>query len=177
VKIALKIAAGILVVVLLAVIGLRIFGPGPRNNKPGFWLKGEAVTTPVTDWSFTDAYQTIQIQTHPWYLIPHSVTATCVSYNGNFYLTSNYNGGRQYPHGRRWNEDIARDPRVRMNIGGKLYDGVVTYLVTDPAEEGAVVEAKIKKYPPYGNYIAPNRKPPADTQVILLRVVSAQTSS
>ena len=172
-KIAAKILGAVLLLVLLAVVGLRLFGPGPRNNKPGFWLKGgDLVTAPVSDWSFTDQYQTIQIQTHPWYWIPHSVTVTCVSYNGQFYLTSNYNGGRRYPNGRRWNQDIARDPHVRMKIGDKLYDGVVTYLVTDPSEEAAVVQAKIKKYPPYGNYIAPKRKPPADTQVILLRVVS-----
>ncbi len=173
-KLVWKILAGLVVVVLVAVIGLRIFGPGPRNNKPGFWLKGgEVVAAPVSDWSFTDQYQTIQIQTNPWYLIPHSVTVTCVSYQGNFYLTSNYNGGRKYPHGRRWTEDIARDPHVRMKIGDKLYDGVVSYLVTDPAEETAVSQAKVKKYPPYGNFIAPNRKPPADTQVVLLRVVSS----
>jgi hypothetical protein len=173
VKIAVKVLSGIVIIVVLAVLGLRIFGPGPRNNKPGFWLKGDFVTTPVTDWSFTDQYQTIQLQTHPWYLIPHSVTVTCISYHGQFYLTSNYNGGRQYPMGRRWNKDVARDPHVRMKIGNDLYDGVVSYLVTDPAEQVAVVQAKIKKYPPYGNYIAPNRKPPADTQVILLRVVSS----
>jgi hypothetical protein len=173
VKTAGKILAGVVVVLVLAVIGLRLFAPGPRNNKPGFWLKGNVVTTPVADWSFTDRYQTIELQTRTWYLIPHSVTVTCVSYNGQFYLTSNYPGGRKYPSGRSWNQNVARDPHIRLKIGDNLYDAVVSYLVNDPTEEATVSAAKVKKYPPYGNFIAPNRKPAPDTQVILLRVISS----
>jgi hypothetical protein len=40
---------------------------------PGrLWLKGDVQSFPV-DWTFADKYQTIMIETHPWYLIPHSV--------------------------------------------------------------------------------------------------------
>ena len=172
-KIVLRILGGIVAVLILTLIVLRVHGYPPRNNHPGLWLTGDLVKTPVTDWSFMEQYQTIEIQTNTWYMIPHSVTATCASYNGQLYLTSNYPAGRKYPEGRSWNRNIARDPRVRLKIGDKLYDVVVKYLVTDPTEEEVVSAAKVKKYPPYGNFIAPNRKPAPGTQVILLRVVSA----
>jgi hypothetical protein len=39
--------------VLLLVVE-RITGFEPNTRRPGLWLKGELVTTPVADWSFTD---------------------------------------------------------------------------------------------------------------------------
>lgn len=46
----------------------------PKDRRPGLWLSGDAVTAPVTDWSFSDAFQEIQLETKTWYLVPHSVT-------------------------------------------------------------------------------------------------------
>jgi hypothetical protein len=167
-----KIIGGILLFLVVALVVLRIVSVQPRNNKPGLWLKGDLVTRAVTDWSFTDKYPTIEVQTRTWYMIPHSVTVTCISANGQLYLTSGYRAGLQYPNGRGWNANVARDPHVRLKIGNQLYDGVVTYLVTDPAETAVVTEAKVKKYPPYGNFINPNRKPAPDATTVLLRVIS-----
>jgi hypothetical protein len=105
---------------------------------PGLWLKGKAVTTPVTDWSFTDNIPQIKIQTQTPFLLPHSVTIWCAEYNGNLYVTSH--------SGRLWVEDIIRDPRVRLKIADQVFDRTLS-VVDDPAEKAAVLQAKGKKYP------------------------------
>jgi hypothetical protein len=142
----LKVIGAILVCVVLLLLVLRITGFEPYGGTPGFWLKGQVVTTPVDDWSFTDKIQTIEVQTNTWYLIPHSVHTNCVAYNGHLYLTSVYRAGLTYPNGRNWNANVARDPHVRLKIGDQLYDRRLSY-VTDPAEKAAVIQAKAKKYP------------------------------
>ncbi len=141
-----KVIGVILVCLILPLVVARINGLEPTLQRPGLWLKGELVTAPVADWSFTDNIPLIQIQTHTRYWLPHSVTINCVSHQGKLYLYSYYAPGLTYPHGRRWNEDVARDPRVRLKIGDKLYDRTLA-LATDPAEQEAVREATSKKYP------------------------------
>ena len=130
--------------VLLAT--LRIVGLDPRERRPGLWLTGELVTTPVTDWAFTDAYPTIFVQTRSWYGLPHSVTTTCIAHNGQLYLTSVYRPGGQFPRDRLWNRNVVRDPHVRLKIGNRVFDRTVV-LVTDPAEKDGVLATKAKKYP------------------------------
>ncbi len=145
-KTLLRAVGVILVCLVLMLAAARINGLEPTTRRPGLWLKGELVTTPVANWSFTDNIPLIQVQTNTWYLIPHSVTINCISYQGKLYLYSYYAAGLTYPHGRRWNEDVARDPHVRLKIGNKLYDRTLA-LATDPAEQEAVREATSKKYP------------------------------
>src|ERR1700686_1061125 len=141
-----KIVGATLICLVLLLAMLSITGFEPRERTPGLWLKGNIVTTPVADWSFTDKYPTVKVQTRTWYLLPHSVTTYCVAYNGQLYLTSVYPAGVEYPHGRSWNENVARDPHVRIKIGDQLYDRTLSY-VTDPAEKAGVFQAKRKKYP------------------------------
>src|SRR6202049_338661 len=145
-KTLLKVLGVIVVCLALLLIAARINGFEPNARRPGLWLKGDLVTTPVTDWSFTDNIETVNVQTSTWYLLPHSVTTYCVAYNGQLYLTSVYRAGLTYPHGRSWNENVVRDPHVRIKIGDRFYDPTLSY-VTDPAERAAVIEAKRKKYP------------------------------
>ena len=124
---------------------LRLVGLEPRERTPGLWLTGEVVTAPVPDWSFTDQYPTIAVQTRSWYGLPHSVTVTCTALDGRLYLTSNYPPDLEFPR-RRWNANVMRDPRVRLKIGPRVYDATLA-LVTDPAEKDAVLAAKARKYP------------------------------
>jgi hypothetical protein len=156
-KTLLKIASGIVVCVALLLVILRFTGfepgacPDPGASwtcrVPGLWLRGNLVTTPVTDWSFTDQYQNAKLQTTGPFGIPHSIGTYLVSYNGQLYLTSVYAPGLPpYPHGRRWNENVARDPHVRIKIGDNLYDRTLVYL-TDPDERAAIIQNKRKKYP------------------------------
>jgi len=140
---------GSTVIVLLAVLLLLSFtgfepkGCPPTDRSlsctmPGLWLKGEPVTTPVTDWSFTDNIPQIKIQTQTRFLLPHSVTIWCAVYNGNLYVTSY--------RGRQWVENIVRDPHVRLKIADKVFDRTLS-MVNDPVEKAGVLQAKGRKYP------------------------------
>jgi hypothetical protein len=140
------VAGAVVACVLLALVALRVLGLDPRERRPGLWLTGQSVTTPVTDWSFTDQFQTIYVQTRAWYGLPHSVTTTVTAYNGHLYLTSVYRPGMRFPDDRLWNKSVLRDPHVRLKIGDRVFDGTAA-LVTDAAEKDAVLDAKAKKYP------------------------------
>jgi hypothetical protein len=146
VKTLLRIIGAILILAVVTLVILRITGLNPNGRRAGLWLTGNLVTGPVSDWSFTDQVQVVELETHPWYLIPHSVTIFCVNHNGHLYLSSIVAPGvPSYPHSRRWNEAVAHDPHVRIKIGNNLYDRTLTY-VTDPVEEAGEVQAEKKKY-------------------------------
>lgn len=141
------VAGSVLVVgLVLAIVVLRVAGLDPKERRSGLWLSGHLVTTPVTDWSFTDKYPTIFVETRTWYGIPHSVTTSCVSHDGRLYLTSVYREGAQFPGDKFWNRNMVRDPHVRLKIGNQLYDRTLS-LITDAAERQAVLQSKQKKYP------------------------------
>ncbi len=142
---------------------------------PGLWLKGDLVTTPVSDWSFVDQYPEIRIQTQSKYLLPLSVTTYCMTNNGQLYVEATYqkrgNEYPKFPHGRVWNENVYRDPHVRLKIGDQLYDRTLV-LVTDPAEQEAAIKAKAAKYIPgakknWGDW----KVPPPEAPQIVYRVV------
>jgi hypothetical protein len=158
-----RFGGSLVVVLLLLLVTLRATGFEPRAcpnagaswtcQTPGLWLRGDPITTPVTDWSFTDAVPTIKVQTQSPWLLPYSVAAWCATYNGNLYVTSY--------RGRRWTEDIISNPRVRLKIGDRLFERDMM-MVTDPAEKAAVIQAKAKKYPSW--------KPPTVEAATVFRV-------
>jgi hypothetical protein len=148
-KIVRRVIIAVVVVVVLAVIALRITGLDPKDRRPGLWLAGTVATTPVSDWSFTDKIQVIQLQTHTPYGLPHSVNIWCVTYNGQLYLHAGMPAGAPFPGNKAWAANVIHDPRVRLKIDGRLYDGVATQ-VTDQAEIAALNLATSKKYPPLG---------------------------
>jgi hypothetical protein len=156
-----KIVGCIVVVLVVALVALRVVGLDPHERRPGLWLEGDLVTTPVNDWAFTDKFPTIYIQTRSWYLLPHSVTITCVAHDGRLYLTSVFREGSSFPEGKRWTSNVMRDPHVRLKIGNQLFDETVS-LVTDPAERAAVLESKARKYP--------QQRVPQTSSVYLFRV-------
>ena len=131
---------------VVALVVLSVIGLDPRERRPGLWLRGQLVSAPVTDWSFTDKYPNVFVQTRSWYGLPHSVTTTLTAHGSRIYLTSVYRPGAQFPRDRLWNQNVLRDPRVRLKIGEQVFDRRVT-LVTDPAEKGAVLVTKARKYP------------------------------
>ncbi len=139
----------LLLFLVLALITLPIVGLEPQDRRPGLWIKGELVTTPITDWSFTDQFEEIYLETRTWYLIPHSVTISCTAHDDRLYLTSTYSQGGDFPS-RFWNKNVMRDPRVRLRIGNQLFERTLS-LVTDVAEKKAVLESKKKKNPRWKN--------------------------
>jgi hypothetical protein len=153
-------SAGIVVVVCLAAtLVVRQVGLEPRGHRPGLWIRGEVVTAPVADWSFTDTYETILVETRSWYGLPHSVTVACTAYQGRLYVGSSYGPGVEFPQARRWNRNVMRDPRVRLKVGDRIYERTLTP-VTDAAEREAVLAANVRKYP----------RPAAIERIHLLRV-------
>jgi len=141
-----KIPGAAAVCLILLLVALRITGFEPHDRTPGLWLKGNLVSTPVADWTFANQYSNLKLQTQAWYLLPHSVTINFIAYNGQLYLASFYPEGVPYPHGRSWNENVARNPHVRIKIGDALYDRTLSY-VADPAEKAGMLQAFGKKYP------------------------------
>lgn len=109
--------------------------------RPGLWLKGEVVSTPITDWSFINTVQhpgrsinTVLVETRTPYFIPHSVRTIPTVRNGQFYLRSHQDRmDVQFPKDKSWTSNVARDPRVRIKIGDKLYEATLV-LVTDRAQ-------------------------------------------
>jgi hypothetical protein len=148
-KILLKVVGAIVACVILALVVLSITGLDAKQHRAGLWLKGDVQNFPA-DWMFADKYQTIMVETHPWYLIPHSVNIFFVTSQGNLYLHADY-GPPQYapgtfPSGKSWTAAVARNPKVRLKLGNQVFDGKA-FLVTDKAEIDALFEAQLKKYP------------------------------
>lgn len=148
---------GLLLVAVLIVgtlLTLRITGLPPghpsaeeylnasRSARPGLWLKGEVVKEAVTNWDWVDQYSdafaenATELETRTWYGIPHSVTVLLVPRGDKLYLQSSaqtFRLNREFPNGKAWWRNVERDPRVRMKIGGKIYEMTVV-LVQDRAE-------------------------------------------
>jgi len=113
-------------------------GPwGPRGVIAGGPFLGAARPTPA-DWSFTDQQPLIAIETRGrWFR--HSVTILCVSSDGKLYVMA-----RHAPT-KRWVQDVVADPRVRLRIGGAIYEGRAVRI--DAAQDDSpVARAFLRKY-------------------------------
>ena len=150
----LKLGIGLIVVIAaLLLLTLRVTGLEPQYldlnqlrahhmiARPGLWLKGEVVTTPVTDWSFVNdvphpgrSLNTVLVETRTPYFIPHSVRTLPSVRDGQLYIRSHQDRmDVNFPYDKTWTADVARDPRVRIKIGDKLYQATLV-LVSDRAE-------------------------------------------
>ena len=140
----------LIVIALFTILSLLIVGYEPQDQSPGLWLTGELATEPVADWSFTEQHGEIFVQTRSPWLIPHSVTTYCATYNDSFYLFSAYYGGGDFPDLRRWNKNVVRDPRVRLKIGDQLFDQTLSY-IDDESIRMPVHQAFVDKYPQWAS--------------------------
>ena len=161
-----KVGIAVIVAILaLTLLTLRVTGLEPQyldldqlraHNmiaRPGLWLKGEVVTTPVTDWSFVDKVEhpgrsinTVLVETRTPYFIPHSVRTIPSVRDGRLYIRSHQDRmDLQFPHDKTWTADVARDPRVRIKIGDKLYEATMV-LVADRAQAIAVLGRNPETY-------------------------------
>jgi len=144
--------AGVIIAGTLSVLRFTGLPPGHpsaadymtagRSARPGLWLKGEVVREEVTNWDwvkqFSDAFAEngTELETRTWYGIPHSVTVLLVPRGEELYLMSSaqtFRLDREFPYGKTWWRNVERDPRVRLKIGGKIYEMTVA-LVRDRAE-------------------------------------------
>ena len=146
------------------------FANSGRTAWPGLWLKGEVVREPVTNWDWVREVNdpvrgnSIMLETRTWYGIPHSVTTVCASHEGKLYVPSVYSEGGVFPEARFWNRNIARDPRVRVQLGERIYSRRAL-LVSEAAERAGVLEAFATKYPFWRNMLG---KPEAERPTLVL---------
>lgn len=134
-------------------VGLTRSFVGLYRGDLGLWLTGDVVTTPVGDWSFTDAVPTVRIQTRTWYLIPHFVRTDIARNDKQLYLCSEYFAPApgqpdlrdHFPQARFWNRMVVRDPRIRVKIGDRLF-AMRAYPLTDPIEIAMARQAFLTKY-------------------------------
>ena len=154
---ALRIGSLVLVaLVVVTLLTLRVTGLEPayvdpsseefaksgRTTRPGLWLTGEVVHQPVTNWDWVNKVNdpirknTIMLETRTWYGIPHSVTINIIGRGDKLYVQGSERDFRlkkAFPYSKAWWTNIERDPRVRMKIGGKIYEMTVV-LINDRAE-------------------------------------------
>jgi oligopeptidase A len=142
-KVASYVGRGLLV--LMALVALGLLGAcAPSDRRPGAWLSGEVAPTPAS-WDFTDDHQEIFVETATWYGIPHSVTTVVAVADGRLYVPSIYREPAEFPGTKFWNKNIARDPEVRLQIGGFIYE-LTARPVTDDLEFQRAFEALAGKY-------------------------------
>ena len=112
-----------------------------RSARPGLWLAGDVVSEAVTNWDWVNQYgdafaeDATELETRTWYGIPHSVTVLLVPRGNKLYLQSSaqtFRLNREFPYGKAWWRNVERDPRVRLKIGGKIYEMTVV-LIQDRA--------------------------------------------
>jgi hypothetical protein len=131
--------------IAILLVGLATGCLDPKDRRPGLRLSGEVVTEAIDDWSFSDEFQEIYLETRTWYVIPHSVTTVCAALGEKLYLPTIYYGGGEWPD-KVWNANVASDPRVRLEMGGKIYERDAA-VVEDPAEFQIALQALAAKYP------------------------------
>jgi len=155
----LKVGAILILVILgVTLVTLRFTGLEPEYldldqlrahhmiARPGLWLKGEVVTAPVTDWSFVNevphpgrSINTVLVETRTPYFIPHSVRTMPFVRDGVLYIRSHQDRmDVQFPRDKSWTNNVARDPRVQIKIGDKLYEATMV-LVADRTQAIALL--------------------------------------
>lgn len=126
---AVRAGAGVLALVVLAACE-------PLWVIPGGALAGDE-SAPPGDWSFTDAVDTVQVETRP--ADPYSVNVWGVAVGGHFYVAASRGG--ESP----WARAMDDDGLVRLRVGGAVYP-LRASRVEDEAELGVVSEAYVRKY-------------------------------
>ena len=118
------------------------FAKSGRTTRPGLWLAGEVVHEPVTNWDWVNTVNdpikknTIELETRTWYGIPHSVRINIIGRGDKLYVQGSERDFRlqkPFPSSKAWWANVERDPRVRMKIGGKIYE-MTLVLIRDRAE-------------------------------------------
>jgi len=140
-KILVRIAGALVVLLVLALGSARVLGFNPGPVAPGLWLSGEEVTTPVTDWSFGAQVKGLTgVETSQWFapFLAHSVTTTRFHLKDRLYLASGYPAGIKLPQGRHWNRNVLANPNIRVRMGDKIYPAKLTYLQNGPERQEVI---------------------------------------
>lgn len=121
---------------LALLVGVLAAACEPVFIFPGGELEGTERPMPQS-WDFTDAIDTMQIETRP--SDPYSVNVWGVSVNRSFYVAASD------PTDAVWANAIEAEPRVRLRIGDDIYR-LLAKRTDDPRELDDVIDAYIDKY-------------------------------
>jgi hypothetical protein len=150
--------------IILVLFAFCLAACEPQDRRPGTWLNGDVVTEQVSDWTFSDDYPEVYIQTHPWYGVPHSVTTVLATANGQLFVPSIYRAEPMtFPDGKYWNRIVSKNPNIEVKIGDKLYPRTVR-LITADAEFDLALSALASKYP----YWQQNKEKPEQAPAFVL---------
>ena len=119
----LRIVAGLVVVLAIAIAGLLIgarFADGPLAIVAGGpFQSGTLVTGPEPDWSFVDDVAEVEFQLlDP----PRSRTTWILHRGGKAYIPSGYMTTWWGKIWKRWPHEAAKDGRILLRIGDDLYE-------------------------------------------------------
>jgi hypothetical protein len=117
----------------------------PVDRRPGMWLSGEVITEEINDWTFSNSFMEVNLETHPWYGVPFSVTVVAATTGQKLFVPSIYSKPAEFPGGKYWNGIIEKNPAVRIRIGAKLYPRSA-HLITDANEFEEAFAALAAKY-------------------------------
>jgi hypothetical protein len=115
----------------------RLFAGHNIGPIPGGWLRGEVATELPTDWSFANGEPYLLVESDAWTL-PYSASVWFLAHQGRLHLLLPGFFG----------DDLKRriddDPRIRVSVGGKLYDQVAVR-VADSRDLGALLAPVIRR--------------------------------
>ena len=107
-------------VVKLAILGVVFAGCGPIGPIPGGALSGEIGAADTADWVFASEVDTAQLETRP--SDPHSVNTWFATVGPALYVPTSMILGPKHPDGRSWVAHVAEDDRVRIRLGGTVFE-------------------------------------------------------
>jgi hypothetical protein len=114
-----------------AVVAGAVLACGPVGPIPGGALRGDVVSKPVSDWSFTRDVEKVQVETRP--SDPYSVNTWIYGEGDRLYLPTSLILGDSEPTEREWVRNVLEDDRVRVRIDGLIYE-LRAIRVTDAEE-------------------------------------------
>lgn len=121
---------------LAALLGASLAGcGGPFLVLPGGALEGETAPAPPS-WSFTDAVNTVQLETRP--ADPYSVNVWVVATGGSLYVHAGATRSA-------WVEHLEADPRARLRVEDVIYELAASRVEAQP-EFDRFADAYEEKY-------------------------------
>ncbi len=116
---------------------------GPVGPFSGGRLSGEPGPEEVPSWAFAAAEERAQVETRPQ--DPHSVNTWFAALGADLYVPTSMIRGPESPEERGWVAHVVADPRVRIRLGGLVYERIATR-VEEPGEYERARAALEQKY-------------------------------
>ena len=125
---------------LCLLAGFVLSGCGPLGPLPGGALRGESTPLSAVQAAFGEGIDRAQLETRP--TRPHSVNTWFLIRAGTIYFPTSMILGPTDPSKRSWVQHVADDPRIRLRIGRRLFEGRAEKM--PPGAEQSAVRAALE---------------------------------